>query len=569
MKFRFLIYFTFIFNLAFAQVNDQQYFQPPVKIPIVLSGNFGELRPNHFHSGIDIRTNGKIGLPIYAAADGYISRIKVSPWGFGHAIYINHPNGTTTVYGHLSLFRKDIAEYVKDRQYKGESFAVDFAVPTDKFKVKQGEQIAWSGNSGGSAGPHLHFEIRNTKSEHPLNPLQFHLPVSDDIKPKVLSVMVYPLSDDAHVYGKPEKRLFETVFYGSSYHIKRDPTILVYGKVGFGIQTLDYLDGSWSKCGVYQIKLSVDGKPVYTFRMDELSFAQTRYVNSQMDYGYYRQHYKKIQRSWVQPGNKLDNYHNLVNRGIVDLSDGKRHAIHYEIKDVYGNTSTLDFRVQSKKEKVTPIAKVGQLIPWNEASDFDGGDLKAHFDDGTFYSSFNMDFKKKSSNNLYSSPLYELENDETPVQKFYTLKIKADQVPIDLWNKALIATVSEKSGHKWSMGGKYKDGWIVAKVRQLGTFAISVDTIAPTIRPLSIYGHSRLREQNRIRFKIEDDFSGIDRYRGEIDGKWVLFEYNPKYDMITYHIDGDRLKLGKNHNLVLTVVDNKGNVAKYEATFYR
>lgn len=569
MKLRFLIYSLFIFNLVFAQTRDSQYFHSPVKIPIVLSGNFGELRPNHFHSGIDIRTNGEIGIPVYAAADGYISRIKISPYGFGHAIYINHPNGKTTVYGHLSRFRDDIAAYAKDMQYKDESFAVDFSVPSGKFQVKQGEQIAWSGNSGGSAGPHLHFEIRDTKSEHPLNPLQFGFPIPDDIKPKVLSVMVYPLSDDAHVYGKPQKHLFETVYYGNSYHITRNPTIPVYGKIGFGIQALDYLDGSWSKCGVYQIKLSVDGNPVYTFLMNELSFDQTRYVNSQMDYSFYRQHYKKIQKSWVEPGNKLDNYPQLVNRGIVDLSDGNRHAINYEIKDAYGNTSTLVFNVQSRKEDVDPVQEVGQLIPWDEASDFDAGDLKAHFDAGTFYSSFHMDYEQKSSNNLFYSPLYQLQNDQTPVQKYYDLKIKAENVPIELWNKALIATVSEKSGHKWTVGGKYVNGWVEARVRQLGTFAITVDTIPPTIRPLSIYNHSRLKEQNRIRFKIDDDFSGIDNYIGKIDGEWVLFEYDAKNNLITYTIDKSRLELGKSHDLTLTVTDNKGNKAEYTGTFYR
>ena len=569
MKIRFLISFLFLFHIVFAQVDDSKYFHPPVNIPIVLSGNFGELRPNHFHSGIDIRTEGKTGLPVYAAAKGDISRIKISPYGFGMALYIDHPNGTTTVYGHLLRFRDDIQAYAQQIQYDKESFSVDLNIPKGKFSVEKGDQIALSGNSGGSGGPHLHFEIRNTKTQHPINPLLYQFPVTDNMKPKVLSVMVYPLSDDAHVYGKPSERLFETVYYDGAYHLKSNPTIPVYGNIGFGLQTLDYLNGSWSKCGINEIKLSVDEKTVYTYLMNELSFDETRYINSHIDYAYYREHYKRIQKSWVEPGNKLENYPVLINHGIVDLSDGQRHEVSYEILDTFGNKSILAFQVQSKKEAISRKEETGQLIRYDEPADFNTSGLQAHFDAGTFYSNFHLQYEEKPSNNLYYSPLYQLQNDLMPVQQSYQLKIKADQVPLELWNKAVIAVVNEKSGRKWSLGGKYVNGWITAKIRQLGTFAISIDTIPPTIKPLSIYKHSSLSEQNRIRFKINDDFSGIDNYRGEIDGNWVLFEYDAKNDLITYFIDKDRLQIGRNHELLLTVTDNKGNKSEYKATFYR
>ena len=569
MYMRLLISFFLISATAFAQAPDREYFRSPVDIPILLSGNFGELRSNHFHSGIDIKTQGKNGLPVYAAAAGEVSRIYISPSGFGLALYLDHPNGKTTVYGHLLSLREDIQAYARKIQYERESFAVDLAVPKGTFRVEKGEQIALSGNSGSSGGPHLHFEIRDTESQNPLNPLLFKFPVSDKMNPKILSAAIYPLSDHSHVAGAAAERVIETVYYDGAYHLKGNPTLSVFGDIGFGLQVLDYLDGSWSKCGIYEITLAVDGEPVYTFLMNELSFAETRFLNSHIDYNHYRQHYRRLQKSWVDPGNKLSNYPLLVNHGIVRLTDGKQHQISYEIKDTYGNSSKLNFRVQSKPENLTRINKPGRLIRYDKREDFETDGLQAHFMPGTFYANFNLDYQTKPANNLYYSPLYQLHNDRTPVHNPYLLKLKADGLPDSLKHKSLIAVVDGKSGKKWSMGGQYEDGWVTARVRQLGTFAISVDTVPPTIQPLSIANKNRLTEQSRIRFKIADDFSGIDTYRGEIDGQWVLFEYDAKSNLLSYELDKERLQFGKNHSLKLTVTDSKNNQTTYQATFYR
>ncbi len=569
MRIRFLISFLLISSVALTQNTDHEHFQSPVDIPILLSGNFGELRSNHFHSGIDIKTQGKTGLPVYAAAAGEVSRIYISPSGFGLALYLDHPNGKTTVYGHLLSFREDIQAYARNIQYEQESFAVDLAVPKGTFGVEKGEQIGLSGNSGSSGGPHLHFEIRNTESQNPLNPLLFQFPVTDKINPKILSVAIYPLSDDAHVAGATSERVIETVYYDGAYHLKGNPTFSVYGNIGFGLQVVDYLDGSWSKCGIYEIKLVVDGEPVYTFLMNELSFAETRFLNSHIDYNHYRQHSRRLQKSWVDPGNMLSNYPLLVNRGVVNLSDGQLHQISYETKDVYGNTSTLEFGVQSKKVNLPPHERPGRLIRHDKKEDFETANLQAYFMPGTFYVDFNLDYDTKPANNLYYSPLFQLHNDRTPVHNSYLLKLKADGVPDSLKSKSLIAVIDEKSGKKWSVGGNYEDGWVMARVRQMGTFAISIDTIPPTIKPLSIANKNRLTEQNRIRFIINDDFSGIATYRGEIDEQWVLFEYDAKNNLISYQIDKERLQFGKNHTLKLTVSDVKGNKETYEARFYR
>ncbi len=562
-------FILFVSKYSISQSFDKDYFAPPVKIPILLTGNFGELRSNHFHSGIDIKTEGKSGLPIYAAADGTVSRINISPSGFGLALYIDHPNGTTTVYAHLQKLRDDMQSYAKNIQYKREKFRVDLTVPKGTFNVKKGDLIAYGGNSGSSGGPHLHFEIRKTSNQHPLNPLHFNFPVKDDMKPKVLSVMIYPLSEDAHVSTRQEPKRIETVYYDGAFHLKSNPVLSVFGDIGFGVQALDYLNGSWSKCGVYQIKLSVDGKLIYKFSMDELSFSETRYLNSHIDYEYYQTHWRKIHKNWIEPGNKLSNYPNHENRGIVNLSDNQVHKIDYEITDVHGNLSKLSFKVKSKPFTVLKNQEEGFPVKHDKTSNFSTEGLKAEFSEGTFYSDFQLNYEAKPSNNLYYSEIHRLHSHTVPVHKFYNLGIRPTNLPDSLQEKAIIVSINDKSGKSYSMGGEFTDGFVKASIRTLGLFAVSVDTIAPTIKSLSIRNHKNLIEKNRIRFKIKDDLSGLKSYRGEIDGKWVLFEYDAKNSLISYDFDSERIEFKKNHHLELKVSDSKGNESTYEASFFK
>lgn len=239
MRTRFLLFLLLFSSLLRAQ---EAYYTDPLKIPLLLSGSFAELRSNHFHSGIDIKTQGVTGLPVYAVADGAVSRIVVSPTGYGNALYIDHPNGTTSVYGHLLRFSPEIQNYVKDKQYEKQSFKVDLKVPSYLFKVKKDEEIAKSGNSGSSGGPHLHFEIRDTKSEEPLNPLEYGFSVVDNTPPKIFSLLVVPLSDTSTVNQQRTEKSYPVVFYDGKYHLKNNPIIPAYGEIGFAIQANDYFD---------------------------------------------------------------------------------------------------------------------------------------------------------------------------------------------------------------------------------------------------------------------------------------------------------------------------------------
>ncbi|MCW0481757.1 M23 family metallopeptidase [Gaoshiqia sediminis] len=567
-RYTFLL-FTLFFKTVFSQAPALDYYSAPVKIPMLLSGNFGELRSNHFHSGIDIKTNGQNGVPVYPAADGEVSRIYISPGGFGLALYIDHPNGSTSVYGHLQKLRDDLAAFAKSAQYEKESFAVDLLVPKGKFKVRRNEIVAYSGNSGSSGGPHLHFEIRETSTQQPLNPLLYQFNITDKMPPSILSVMLYPLSADAHINGKSHAQRFETVFYNGAFHLKNNPVITVFGKVGFGLQALDYLDGSWSKCGVYEIGLSVDGKQIYTFRMDKLSFDETRYLNSHIDYGHFQKYNRRLHKNWIEPGNKLNNYPVLENQGKAMLDDGKIHEVSYLVKDVKGNSSRLTFKVQSKPTKISQPEKEGILIPFNKSYSLEKAGLEASFKPGSFYSDLRLDYQEKPSNNLYYSSIFKLHNNEVPVHDYFRLKLKAVKLPNELQDKALIAAIDEKTGKKWALGGNYENGWVAANIRQLGSFAIAVDTIAPTITPVNIKNKTILTDKNKISFKIGDDFSGIESYRGEINGNWVLFEYDAKNRLLEYYFDPQRMEFNKKQHFKLVVSDAKNNRATYEASFYR
>lgn len=569
MRIQYSLILFLLLKTAVAQIPDPGYFSSPLKIPLVLAGNFGELRSNHFHSGIDIKTEGRTGLPVYTPAEGMLSRIDVSPSGFGLALYIDHPNGTTTVYGHLQKLRDDLQAYLRSVQYDNESFSADISVPKGKFRFKKGELVAYSGNSGSSGGPHLHFEIRDTDSQKPVNPLLYRFGVRDDQAPAILSVMLYPLSDDAHVSGKSYAQRIDAVLFNGAYHLKNNPVLNVYGEIGFGIQTFDYLTGSWNKCGVYEINLSVDEKPVYTFRMDHLNFEETRYVNSHIDYSHYQKYARRLQKSWVEPGDRLSNYPLLVNKGKIKLSDGQTHEIKYLIKDVNGNESHLAFNVISKPMPVVKQKETGIPVSYNKSFSIDEDGIEAEFRSGTFYSDFRFDYQEQASANRFFSPVFKLHNDQIPVHQYYELKIKAVNLPSDLKNKALIAVVDLKTGRKWALGGEYSFGWVEANARQLGSFAITVDTIAPTITPVNIQNNNTLTDKSKISFKISDDFSGINTYRGELDGEWVLFEYDTKNNLIEYYFDASRVELEKKHHLKLTVSDMKENTKMYEASFYR
>ena len=569
-------HYTILFLLFVLSVNGQKAqpivannYEAPVKIPIFLSGNFAELRQNHFHGGIDIKTQGRIGVPVYAASDGFISRIVVSPTGYGKVIYIDHPNGTTTVYGHLDRFSKEIDDRIKDIQYEKETFALDQNFTPEIFPVTKGVQIALSGNSGSSGGPHLHFEIRRTKGAIMLNPLLFNMPVKDKTKPVIQAVMIYPVSSGATVAGKQTPQRFETILSGNTYQLKTNQPIAVSGEIGFGIQAVDLLDGSLNRCGIHSLKLMVDEALTFSFTMDEFPVTDSRYINSHIDYEQAARSGRRLYRTWLEPGNKLDIYNSVEKRGIFDASDGQLHKVNYEISDVYGNTTSLAFQIQSKETKAAPIEAKGELFKYNHNNHIRNDELHFSIPEGALYNDVDFVYLKKPALPKFFSPVYQLHNPYVAMHFACPLKIKASHLPQRLQDKIMLAQIDPATGKVLSATGKYVDGWVEGNIRVLGSYVLAADTVAPRIVSLSIAEKKTLTTPSKISFTVTDNLSGIESYRGTIDEKWVLFEYDLKNNLISYTFDKSKFEFNKKHSLNFEVNDYKGNTSTYKANFYK
>jgi murein DD-endopeptidase MepM/ murein hydrolase activator NlpD len=554
-------------NLCAEKKYPQNIFIAPVNYKMTLSGNFGELRKNHFHSGIDIKTDGVIGKKIYAIADGYVSRVKVSPTGFGKVIYITHPNGFTSVYGHLNRFVKEINVFVKAQQYKKKSFAVDLYLKKRQIELKQGEVIAFSGNSGGSEGPHLHFEIRETSSEKPVNPLLFGFKIKDFIRPKIKGIKIYPLTERANINGKTIPLILNAVGWGLNYHAKQDQIINVSGEIGFAINTFDLLNDSHNKNGIYSIELRIDSVLIYFYKMEKFSFSESRYVNSLIDYEHYVDYKQRYQRSLVDSGNKLSVIEKAINQGIVLFNDTLIHHLVYEIKDAYGNTSRFICELQStlaeKKNKTKKLISKNWFYH-NRNNAFIADGISINFRQGTFYNSFEFKFEQKPIEKFFYSNIVDIHRKQVAVHKKYRLKIKTINLPKKLNSKALLVCLNGDELKPYS--STFSDGYIKATPKELGRFAVMIDSTAPQIIPLNIHNGKKIPGYKKITFKVTDNLSGIKSYVGKLNGNWVLVEFDPKNDRMTYFVD-HRMKKGKNI-FVLEVSDDRNNKSSFSAAVY-
>jgi len=561
--------FCLLLLLSLTSFSQENYYTIPVKIPLYLSGSFAELRSNHFHSGIDIKTQGTTGLPVHAAAEGYISRISVSPTGFGNALYINHPNGTTTVYGHLLDFGTEIAKYVKDKQYEQKSFRVDLQIPSYLFPVKKDDVIAHSGNSGSSGGPHLHFEIRDTQTEEPLNPLNYNFPVKDNIAPKIFSVLLDPLTKNSNVDSGTAAKSFAVVFYDGKYHIKDNPTIPVWGQIGVAIQTNDYFNDTYNKCGINLLNMSVDGETQFTFQLNRFAFNNSRYINSHILYSEYIDSKRRFIKTWLDPGNKLPIYNNNGSEGIISPDENQVENIEIEIQDTYGNKSVLELKIKGVKKEMT-VAEPENAVPFNYDDDnlFENEKIKLSVPEGALYNNFDFVYSSEPSFPGCYSAYHFIHKKNVPLHTGADLKIKVENLPNHLQTKALLANVDPVTGKFYSAGGKYNEGWMEGKINNFGVYTVVVDTIAPTITALSLK-EGALTEPDRIRFKIADELSGIKTIEGLLDNKWALFEYDPRYNRIIHYFDKERFEFNKEHHLKLTITDYCGNESVYETSFWK
>lgn len=559
----------FIFSPLDNTPRDTTGFISPVKIPLALSANFGELRIDHFHSGIDIKTQGVTGKEVVAAASGYVYRISVSPGGFGRALYVRHPSGYSTVYGHLDRFTPEIEEYVKKSQYEKRSFTVSLFLTAEKFPFKQGEIIAWSGNSGGSSGPHLHYEIRKSDSEIPVNPLLFEFGAGDDIKPVIEKLVIYPVDHNTLVNGK--KNVLKIPVSGGSgrYHINSGNTITISGAAGFGIKSYDLLNDAYNKCGVYSIELKVDSATIFKYVMDQFAFSESKYVNSHVDYDSYMREKTYYERAFVLPNDRLKAYREVINRGIFNFTDSARHHVEIILADVHNNSSSLTFNVISEPPagpEIKPYQK--DLIPmhYNRTNKFTSGNIAITIPTGSLYDTIYFRYRKDRGIIGMFSDVHYIHNKYTPLHKAYSLSIKPDSVPEGKASKMLIIQMGDDFS-KSSLGGTWTEGHLTADATSFGMFYVGIDTVAPAILTNGLIPGADLSGKKELRIRIMDDLSGIKSYEPSIDGKWALFEYDQKNNVLIYKFDPERITKGSKHKLALKVTDNRENQSEFLVEF--
>lgn len=555
-----------LFNPSTAQIIDTTLnFGSPVDIPIYLSGTFAEPRGNHFHSGIDIRTQGTEGLKVYSVQDGFVSRIKISAYGYGNAIYVQHPNGYTSVYAHLSGFNPEIEKYIHNLHYQKEECELDEGVPYGKLKVKRGELIAYSGNTGGSGGPHLHFEIRNTRTEHPLNPQLFGFTVKDKMAPIIHNVLVY-----AKDYNLVSPQHYAARKTTQGYRLMKDTLYFNTDTISFGLHATDKMENSTSTNGIYSMKVLVDGEPVYGFHMDSISFSTTRFVQCHVDNAEKVDNNNTVYRCHRLPGNDFNFVYDVQkNDGYLGLDDSTVHKVEIFCADVQGNSSVVVFYAGKSNQSNAYRMKeldFDTVFYYNRSNTFYGAGLKAQFPVDAFYNKvfFSYDADSIQLKNMDAlGPLHRLHKDTEPVHKNYTLSLFVNEVPHHLQDKGIIVRI-DRRGRIKAYTTKHNGAWFTASPREFGNFTLVIDTVAPSIRPNNFTPNGTITGKKELKFSASDDLSGIVSYRATIDGKWVLLTYDYKSDLLIYTLD-ERCPAGE-HNFEMVVTDDAGNAATFKCT---
>ncbi|MFC4635656.1 M23 family metallopeptidase [Dokdonia ponticola] len=547
---------------CFSQTDiPKDYFTNPLDIPLVMAGTFGELRSNHFHSGLDIKTQRKEGFKVYASAEGFVSRIKISHYGYGKAIYIQHPNGYSTVYAHLKKFSPEIEAYIKDKQYKKEQFEIEVYPRSGTIPVSQGDLIAYSGNTGGSGGPHLHYEIRDANAR-PMNPFLFGIDVADTKPPKVSNVFVYPLDENSYINRSQKPvELRVTMQKDSSFVTGK---INAQGKIGFGISTIDQQNGANNKNGIYQIQTTLNGEENFLLTMDKFSFAETRYLNRMIDYGRFIKKKNRVQKLFIEKNNPLSIYEKHVDNGMLSIQDSLSYQYTIRVKDYAGNETRINIPIVGKVDTLVKPKEINVTDhyayadqPFSHAE----GKFTVYIPKGALYDDTFLNLR-------VSSDTLDFHQEDTPLHKNATITYDLSAYNLEDREKLYLGRLNRKGDDIYYSSTRIKDNTLTTATRTFGTYTIGIDKTPPVITPKNVTKGKWMSKYRYLKFKIEDVHSGIKSYRATVNGKFILMEYDYKTKTLIHDFN-DTIVTDTENNLKLIVTDNVGNSATFETTFFR
>lgn len=531
-----------------SQEKPQATFAPPFDFTLTLSGNFGEIRANHFHGGLDFKTDGVVGKPVRALADGYISRVRVTN-GSGCVLDVVYNNGYWTINRHLEAFASPIAGRVEKLQYEKESYEVEFVPEPGEYPVKAGQVIALGGNTGYSFGPHLHLDVFESSTGDYVDPMSFFASrIKDSTAPKAEGIMLFPQPGEGVVGGSQLRKSFvpNTV-----------RPIEAWGVIGAGIKAYDYMEGVHNRYGVHTVILSVDGQEVFRSAVDRFSDDENRMINS-WTCGQYM-------KSFIDPGNTLRLLRaSNTNRGLVTIDEERDYLFQYVLKDYFGNTSRYRFTVRGKRQPIAPLQhREKYLLAWDRTNFLQEPGLTLAVPRGMLYEDVPLRFNVRADSGAIAFT-YQLHDKMVPLHSGCELQIGLRRKPVVDMTKYYVARVNG-GGKLSSAGGRYENGFMRTNIRELGTYTVAIDTVAPVANPVNKNAWGRT---GKVTYQLGDARTGIRSYKGTIDGKYALFgRRNLTNTRWECKLDPKHVRKGGKHTVEMTVTDGCGNVKTVKDTF--
>ncbi|MFK7032270.1 M23 family metallopeptidase [Flavobacterium oreochromis] len=541
---------------------SRDYFGSPLDISLNIAGSFGELRPNHFHSGIDFRTQQKEGFPVYATADGYISRLNISTYGYGKCLYIDHPNGYTTVYAHLQRFSESIDRYVKEKQYLEKTFVLELRPKADLLPVKKGDLIGYTGNTGGSSGPHLHFEIRDTKTEFAMNPFLFGYDklIKDTKAPSIEGLYAYALSKNAVINGSSDPIMIPLSLQSDGTYLAAP--VKAKDTIGFAINTHDVSDYNFGKNGIYKLEAFLNGTLHFGYQFDHFSFDESKHINCFIDYSRYKRTHQRFQKlfiGYIYP-ESIIKYR--TDNGHVKVVPSYNLSYKIDIHDFHGNKNTIIIPIEFSDSNASVISnsfKTPYFLKSQIEQLYSKDGISVFIPEQTFYEDFYIKFDVKN-NELY------LHDQSVAITKAMTITFDVTHLPKEMREKMFIANL-DGTRIEYNPTIK-KENQFIIKAKKLGKFLIATDTIAPKIYSPNFKLAEDLTTKDSLKIFISDNLSGIKSYNAYLNNEWILMEYEPKLNRLIHYFSDSKFINGKN-DFKLEVMDNLGNTATFESNFYK